>query len=241
MIRKRILSRYSLYRKYEEDLWGTLLLFKRKKLTKILRLMHLRLLEVNYKFRMKMYRRLNLNLKFNFDSSKAPRKRKYYMPHVAHKRAIRKLRFFYGVMTERNFRYYILRSRLNSRRMSSFFLINFENRVDVILMRLNIFYSVFQIRQLLLHRKIYINDKLITHGSVQLKKNDLISFSPCTIKSFIKTMRKRRFVFPIQSNIEWDFGLLVFLITTPYGRLLKKQYGFFYPRDIKKHILQIGY
>ena len=238
---KKCVSRFSLYRKYEEDLWGTLFFFRKKKMTRIIKLMHLKLIETNHRFRARVRGRLNMNLKFSFDSSEAPRKKKHYMAHVAHKNNIRKLRWFYGVMTERNFKYYIIRSRFNVKQMSNYFLVNFENRIDVILMRLNIFKSVFEIRQLLRHRKIFINGKLITHGSVLIKKNDLISFHKGILELFFRSILERRFLFPIQANIEWEFSLMLFLITTPFGsKLLKKAKGFYYPTQIKKSFLQIA-
>lgn len=238
---KNNISRIYIYRKYEEDIWGTFFLIKPKRIMRVLKLMHLSLIENNFKFRKRFKLRMGYVYKFALDDAEPPRKRKFYMPHVAYKRNLRKLRFFYGVLNEKNFKYYILRSRFNSIRLINLFLINFENRTDVILMRLNLFNSVFEIRQLLKHRKIYINNKLITFGDVKLKKNDYISFSYKITKLLLKKYLKlRHFIFPIPYYIEWDFRMLLFLITTPLINLKKKATGLYYPKNITKASLHLA-
>lgn len=57
-----------------------------------------------------------------------------------------------------------------------------ESRLDTALCRAYFSYSFNNARQLILHKKVYVNGKIITHNSYLLKKGDLITLEQTAFK-----------------------------------------------------------
>ena len=63
------------------------------------------------------------------------------------------------------------------------FIENLETRLDTVLYRTHFCYSLANARQLILHKKILVNNKIVQSNSCMLKKGDLITFDKTAIKS----------------------------------------------------------
>ena len=60
----------------------------------------------------------------------------------------------------------------------------FENRLDLILYRLNLVSSLFEAKQLISHGKVYVNGKINRNYSYSLTKGNIISFKKSTEATF---------------------------------------------------------
>jgi ribosomal protein S4 len=56
------------------------------------------------------------------------------------------------------------------------FIEKLETRLDTALYRTYFSYSFNNARQLISHKKVYVNNKIVQHNSYLLKKGDLITF-----------------------------------------------------------------
>lgn len=95
-----------------------------------------------------------------------------------------RLSMFYGVLSKKYLKT-IVKSSLNQSKLtknkinSNLFLIELlENRIDTILYRSHFVSSIRSARQLISHKQVFVNKKLITNKSFKLKNGDLIELSP---------------------------------------------------------------
>ena len=65
------------------------------------------------------------------------------------------------------------------------FIQKIETRLDTALYRAHFSYSFQNARQLISHRKILVNNKIVQHNSYSLKKGDLITLDKSTFKFVI--------------------------------------------------------
>mgnify|MGYP000332813108 CR=1 FL=1 len=65
---------------------------------------------------------------------------------------------------------------------TTLFIKKLETRLDTALYRTHFSYSFSNARQLISHKKVYVNGKIIQHNSYLLKKGDLITFDKDILK-----------------------------------------------------------
>ena len=70
------------------------------------------------------------------------------------------------------------------------FLSFLEKRLDTVIFRMNLCRTFRQARQLITHRKIYVNGKLINIPSYRMKSGDIINIAPNIHKNFLSIVQK---------------------------------------------------
>lgn len=123
----------------------------------------------------------------------------------------------YGFIKIKNLRRIINKS-LKYKNALDVFIYFMESRLDVLLFRLNLTSSVRSSKQLILHGKVLINNKIIRSPGYNLKKNDILTFKKDYIYSFkkviykqIKTKKIYKIRFP--NYVEYSLKNLLFKIT----------------------------
>jgi len=101
-----------------------------------------------------------------------------------------------------------------------------EQRIDLILFRLGYVSSLFEAKQLISHKKINVNNKIISRFSCFLKKGDIVSLSPSieqSVRNKIQEQSKKRiFYFTEFSNLEINWKTLKFVVLTEKLNLSKQ-------------------
>ena len=160
-------KRFLLLRKNLQDR-DKLFKFKRKKWAKF----KLSLLKVK-KIRKKKFYDPTSYLLSNF-ASFFKKKFKYNLQNK------QKLYLFYGKLRKNYLKRLVKSTRTEFKTLSvqatSLFIKKLETRLDTILYRARFSYSLLNARQLILHKKVYVNSKIIQSNSYKLKKGDLITF-----------------------------------------------------------------
>ena len=72
-----------------------------------------------------------------------------------------------------------------NKQATSLFIEKLETRLDTALYRTHFSYSFNNARQLISHKKVYVNNKIIPYNSYLLKKGDLITFDKSVYKFVI--------------------------------------------------------
>nr|YP_004927614.1 ribosomal protein S4 [Anomodon rugelii]YP_008378682.1 ribosomal protein S4 [Pseudanomodon attenuatus]YP_010048581.1 ribosomal protein S4 [Myurella julacea]AEH99661.1 ribosomal protein S4 [Anomodon rugelii]AFQ94006.1 ribosomal protein S4 [Pseudanomodon attenuatus]AHG59206.1 ribosomal protein S4 [Pseudanomodon attenuatus]QPK76935.1 ribosomal protein S4 [Myurella julacea] len=108
---------------------------------------------------------------------------------------IQKLSLFYGKLPIKKMRRSKTQTYLDKKNSLLF---DIERRLDVILVRLNFCLTIFQARQLISHKKICVNSKMVNIPGFQLSKGDLISIQD-NFLYFIRSKIRQNF----QSNRIW--------------------------------------
>jgi len=168
---KIIKSRYSLFKNFEEDITGLFLFkMKRRSITRKL-LSYSRVLN-----KVEPLRLTDLLIR---------RKKKIREMFSADQFQYRKIRFFYGFSFGKTkifnkFQYKTLQKYAANRLANSILFL--EARLDVILLRLHLFVSIFESRLFIKENGILVNNKIIKDVSYRLKKNDILSFTAETRK-----------------------------------------------------------
>ena len=87
------------------------------------------------------------------------------------------LKNFYGNISEKKFKNLIKKLKQKKKKINIFknFILNLEHRLDINLVRLNFTKTIYQSRQLINHKKIKINNKIINKPNFFLKKGDIIT------------------------------------------------------------------
>ncbi len=80
-----------------------------------------------------------------------------------------KLKYFYGGIREKQFKSYYLKSRKKGGNIGNTFLQLLELRLDVIVYRLNFTPTIFSSRQLVSHRHVLVNGKVVDIPSYLVK------------------------------------------------------------------------
>lgn len=88
-----------------------------------------------------------------------------------------KLRRFYGSLGKRKFKRIFRQNTINTNFVGRSFAYFLECRLDVILYRANFFKSIFEARQYINHKKIYVNGLLVTKPGFLVFINDIITVS----------------------------------------------------------------
>lgn len=146
--------------------------FKKKKWEKFIN---------HFKKKSKFYRKYKLKDQNIFTISKFPIKvlsyKKRYKNNLI---AIKRIAFFYGGLTRKKIKKTILNTKLKNNNED--FLKKFEKRIDTILFRSKFCTSIRDARQLISHKKILINKKIVKNNSYYLKQGDFINVSPKAYK-----------------------------------------------------------
>lgn len=87
----------------------------------------------------------------------------------------------------------------NLRKTNLIFFKLFESRLDIILYRAKFSQSIREARQLILHNKIFVNNKLTKTKSYALKTGDLISVKSKSFK-LVESNIKKCFIWPIPAK-----------------------------------------
>jgi ribosomal protein S4 len=72
------------------------------------------------------------------------------------------------------------------------FIKKLETRLDTALYRTHFSYSFKSARQLISHKKIYVNNKIVQYNSYVLKKGDLITLDRDTFEFVTSNIRKSK-------------------------------------------------
>ena len=93
---------------------------------------------------------------------------------------------FYGNLSNQNFRFYYQFAQRFRGKFSSIFLSLLERRLDIALYRLNWAPSIQSSKQLINHKKVFINFQIVSSPSYLLQPGDIISLCPQSQKSLRK-------------------------------------------------------
>lgn len=92
---------------------------------------------------------------------------------------IKKFKLFYGNLPKKLIKKFLSRIlKKNYKNRIIEFLSHFERRLDIVLYRSFFARSIRESKQLIVHNKIFVNNKLITFSSYELKSGDMISINP---------------------------------------------------------------
>ena len=131
-------------------------------------------------------RKRNCYYKFyDQNSYKVLRYRNYFSRNYKQSILIKNIfNLFYGTLNKKYIKTLIKKSMKLSNQLQnkinfkSFFINLIEKRLDIILFRSNLVLSVRNARQLIKHKHVLINDKVVSDSSFLVNKGDCIKFSP---------------------------------------------------------------
>lgn len=92
-----------------------------------------------------------------------------------HLKAKQILKSHYGRVTERQFKTDFMKADRKKGNTALNFISMLERRLDVVVYRLNFAPTIFAARQLVSHKHIKVNDKVVNIGSYKVKDGDIIS------------------------------------------------------------------
>jgi len=91
-----------------------------------------------------------------------------------------RLSFFYGKLKKSYLKKLLKeifkKSKISKKNLITLLIQQLENRLDTILRRTHFAYSLHNARQLIAHKKVYVNGKIMQQSNYILKKGDLITF-----------------------------------------------------------------
>jgi len=107
-----------------------------------------------------------------------------------------RLSFYYGKL-RKSYLKKLVKSTLSefkneNSRATILFIKKLKTRLDVALYRTYFSYSFNHARQLISHKKVYVNNKIVQHNSYILKKGDLITFDKDIFKLIISNVLKSK-------------------------------------------------
>jgi ribosomal protein S4 len=174
---KIITSRYSLLKNFEEDITGLFLFkLKRRDITRKL---------------FAFSKTLNKVEPIRLTDLLISKKRRIKSTTSFDTFKFRKIKFFYGFLFGKTkkfnkFNYKKLQKHLKNRLRNS--LLFFESRLDIILVRLHLFISVFEARIFIKKYGVLVNNKIIKKFCYQLIPGDLLSLTDNTRLIFKKKL-----------------------------------------------------
>lgn len=108
-----------------------------------------------------------------------PKRRTIYALRLEEKQ---KLRYYYGVIRESQFRSYFLKAKKTKGNTGISFLRLLESRLDVLIYRMNLVSTIFGARQLVAHGHIKVNGKKVDIPSYIVSPDEVISITEKTSK-----------------------------------------------------------
>ena len=132
-----------------------------------------------------------------------------------------RLSFFYGRLRKKYLKKvirFILQKFKNLNKHASILLIRkLETRLDTVLYRAYFSYSFRNARQLISHKKIYVNHKIVQSNSYALKKGDLITLNEDLFESVILNIRGTK-TWPIPpTHLCINYKTLQILVTEEFN------------------------
>ena len=88
-----------------------------------------------------------------------------------------KLRYYYGVIREKQFRKYFHQAKKVHGNIGSAFLVLLESRLDVVVFRMNFLPTIFAARQFVSHGHIKVNGRKVDVASYMVKEGDKLTLS----------------------------------------------------------------
>lgn len=154
----------------------------------------------------------NYFLNFDFDFNKRPRRKFIRRPRTLYGQFLWKrfkVQFFYN-LSKKDLKKYCNLSYRKRGNVLSIFILYLESRLDLILFRSNISNSVKESSQLILHKNVLVNDKIITKRNYRVKMNDIISFKNTMFikKNILKKFSKFNIFFSVPSYLEVNYKTL---------------------------------
>ncbi len=149
-----------------------------------------------------------------------------------------KLRYYYGVIREKQFRMYFKQAKKVHGNIGSAFLVLLESRLDVVVFRMNFLPTIFAARQFVSHGHIRVNGQKVDIASYMVKEGDKITLSdtgkampliteyladperdtPDYVNFDAKTMTGEFVRKPVRDEIMYPFTLNESLIVEYYSR-----------------------
>ena len=130
---------------------------------------------------------------------------------------VRKLRKFYGNINKRPFSNLFFQIKNMSNILGSSFSYLLESRLDVILFRVNLFNSIFTVRQLINHKHILINGRVVNKSSYQLSVGDIISIKKSFWQFYYSLFKKKieenqlLINYPVYLEVNYKIGSIYFI------------------------------
>lgn len=124
------------------------------------------------KFHKKKWNILKKKLKYKKEI-KPEKRNKFFQKRLFEKQ---KLKNFYGCISEYQLKnlFYKLKKKKNQINLFEKFILSLESRLDITVVRLNLAKTILQAKQLINHKKIKVNDQIITKPNFILKQGDVI-------------------------------------------------------------------
>lgn len=113
-----------------------------------------------------------------------------------------KLKSFYGFLSEKKLK--IIKNLILKKNNISKLNIFLEKKLYILLYRLNVTSSIFEAKQLIRHKKIKINNKIVTYPDYTLKKGDIVKFTS-------KNLNKKNINILPYIEYEKNFNMFIFL------------------------------
>ena len=139
-----------------------------------------------------------------YSNSKQPRKDTEYGAMLSAKQ---RLNLFYGQIKDKQFHTLYNNAKAYEGNQTINFIKLLERRLDVVLFRAKIAPSFREIRQLIQHGHVKVNDKVVKISSLILNKNDFFSFKATSL-NFVKSKSSRYFSQIVNDNnvqaINWS-------------------------------------
>ena len=127
-----------------------------------------------------------------------------------------RLSFYYGRLRKSYLRN-LVRSTLNEFKSGNahatvLFIKKLETRLDAALYRTYFSYSFNHAKQLISHKKVYVNNKIVQHNTYLLKKGDLISFDTSVLKLITSNISKSKVWFIPPKHFHINYKTLQILV-----------------------------
>jgi len=107
----------------------------------------------------------------------------------------KKLRWFYGGISTRDLRKIFKKSYTKDLTFGSSVFQTLEKRLDVVLYRSGFFGSIYESRQWIFNKRIYINDRLINRPSYQMQPGDIVTIQEKWHSILVQNILERFLVF----------------------------------------------
>lgn len=217
MLKKKNFT-YLFVKKYEIDLWGSLIF--RKKDSRIFSEVFTLICEKHryYFWFLRIYFR-NLYRKGAFKYSIGLRfknqKKNFVKYYLWRLRMILILRKYYNNnLDNKKFKKYINKAKNQNKTFMIKLLLQLENRLDVLIYRLNITKNIDEAKKILKKGYILVNNKKILNISKNIYLNDVISFKKKNLfyKIWKKKLINKKIIFNYPSHIEMNYELMKCLI-----------------------------
>jgi ribosomal protein S4 len=169
-LNKKLLKKkhkFFITKKYQTDIFG--LILRRQKINKNFSLIYSKFYKMLFKKSSNIFFKIDRNNRQNFN--RLPQK----LRHIVYRRKKLIFAFYQNMKIHQIRKLYSTCLKLKGNLISNF-LTKLELRLDMFIFRAFNLLSLSQIKQLIMHKKVYVNNIRVTHPNFLLKKFDIISF-----------------------------------------------------------------